>query len=323
MVTTSGIQRHLGGAIIALAGLIAADAALAQAYPAKPIETIVPYSTGGGVSAMARAFAAEASKVTNVSWVVSNREGGGGVVGFGVLARARPDGYVVAFSPASPLTNSPFINPNMPFKNDQFTPVCQIFENVFAIAVKEDSPIKSLADLIAEAKRRPGEISYGHAGPASIAHMSVAAIERDTGVRFNAVAYQGDGPMMMDTLGGTLGFSAAGISSLSGKALRIIAVFADTRHPTLPNVPSVKELGYKSVTPGLNGLYVPAGTPASVVSYLEDVCQKVTASQGFIDSARTLMQVPAYLPAAKFAARIDETYKMHAALVPDLKLDRN
>lgn len=303
--------------------LCAMGAASAQdAYPAKPVEVIVPYAAGGGVSAMGRAFAAAAAAQGAQQWVVVNREGGGGVVGFSALARARPDGYTVVFSPASPLTNSPFVVAKMPFEAGQVEPVCQVFENVFAIAVAENSPVKTLPELIAKAKAQPGTVSYGHAGAGSVPHLSVAAIEKAAGVRFTAAAYRGDAPAMTDVMGGTLDFAALGLSTLVGKNLRVLAVLADRPQPAMPQAPLVTSFGYPAISPGLNGVFVPAGTPRPVVERLEAICKSVTASAGFQDSAARLTQAPQYLPAAAFKERIAATYKTHASLVPDLKLEK-
>lgn len=321
-----GAARAAGALLFALALTLQPPAVQAQAASApagRGVEVIVPYAAGGGVSAMARGFAAEAARATGQQWVVLNKEGGGGIVGFAALAQARADGATIVFSPASPLTNSPFINARMPFKGEQIEPVCQVFENVFAIAVRPDSPLQTLADLVARAKANPGAVSYGHAGPASIPHMSVAAVEKAAGVKFNGIPYRGDGPLLTDVLGGTLDFGALGISTLAGKNLRLLAVFADRRHPTLPEVPSITQLGYPAVSPGLNGLYVPAGTPRPVVAQLEATCKAVVGSAAFADFAKTLMQVPQFLDASAFKARIDATYKLNASLVPDLKLEKN
>lgn len=297
-------------------------AAVAQDFPSKPIELIVPYAAGGGVAAMARAFAAEASAQSGQTWVVHNREGGGGIVGFAALARARPDGYTVVFSPASPLTNSPFVVSKMPFQAEQIEPVCQVFENVFAIVVAESSPIRTLPDLVARAKARPGTVSYGHAGPGSIPHLSVAAVERHSQLQFNAIAYRGDAPALTDLLGGTLDFAALGLSTIGGKPLRVLAVFADQPQPAQPNAPTITSFGYPSVSPGLNGLYVPAGTPRPVMDRIEAICKAVAQGAAFRDAAGKMGQLPQWLPAAPFKARIAATYKAHEALVPDLKLDK-
>lgn len=293
-----------------------------NAFPSKTVEVIMPYAAGGGVDAMARAFSREAAQITGQQWVVNNRPGGGGTVGFGVLANANPDGYTAVFSPASALTNSPFLIKKMAFRPEQIEPVCQVFENVFAIAVKTGSPIKSLDELMARGKAAPGTLSYGHAGPGSVPHLSVGAIEKALKVKFNGIGYRGDGQMLPDLMGGSLDFGAPAISSLGGKDVRVLAVLADKRHPAVPNVPSMTELGYPSVTPGLNGIYAPAGTPTLVLDRMEAICKQVVETQGFTKAARGLQQVPAFLPRAKFKARIDAVYRMHAELIPELNLEK-
>lgn len=292
----------------------------ASVYPQEGVEVIVPYSAGGGVGAMARVFAQQAQALTGRNWVVTYREGAGGVVGFAALAHAKATGYTVMFSPASPLTNSPFVVAKLPFKSAQIEPVCQIFENVFSVAVRENSPINSFDELIANAKTKPGAVSYSHAGRASVPHLSLAAIERDSGVKFNAIAYRGDAPAIQDAMSGVVDFSAPAISSLPGKSLKVLVVLSERRHPAYPDVPSIKELGYRVISPGLNGLYVPTGTPRPVVERLAAICKQVTESPAFAQSAKNLFQVPAYLPASQFRERIALTYKVHETLVPDMNL---
>lgn len=297
--------------------------ALAQEqYPSKHVEVIVPYAAGGGVDAMARSFAREAAQITGQSWSVVNRDGGGGLVGFTALANAAPDGYKVMFSPASALTNAPFVTKAMPFKPEQIEPVCQVFENVFAIAVRQESPIRSLQDLVTRAKAEPGKLSYGHAGPASVPHLAVAAMEKAQGLRFNAIPYRGDGPMLPQLLGGQIDFGAPALSSIGGKNLRVLAVLSDKRHPSVPDVPALTEAGFPAVTPGLNGVYVPAGTAKPIVERLQGLCKQVLDADGFRKAAQTLQQIPTYLPADAFKQRIDRTYRMHADLVPGLNLEK-
>jgi tripartite-type tricarboxylate transporter receptor subunit TctC len=307
----------------AAAALAFASLAQAQSYPTRNVEVILPYAAGGGVDAMARAFAREASRLTGQNWIVVNRDGAGGVVGFTALARATPDGYTLAFSPASPMVNSPFVMKEMPFKNEQIEPLCQVFENVFSIAVRQDSPFKTMQELVARAKAEPGRLSYGHAGAGSVPHMSVGTLEKSLGVKFNPIAYRGDGPMLPQLLGGELDFGAPALSSIAGKNLRVLAVLSDKPSPAAPGAPAVTQLGYPAVTPGLNGLYAPAGTPRALVEQLQGICQKAVESEGFVKAAQGLQQVPAYLPAAQFKARLDRTYKANADLVPDLKLEKS
>ncbi|MEJ7932332.1 tripartite tricarboxylate transporter substrate binding protein [Ramlibacter sp. AN1015] len=323
MRTTSFARTVARAGAAALLACGAVGGTLAQEpYPSKSVEVIVPYAAGGGVDAMARAFARQAAQITGQSWAVVNRDGGGGLVGFTAMANAAPDGYKVMFSPASALTNAPFVTRSMPFKAEQIEPVCQVFENVFALAVRPDSPITSLQDLVARAKAEPGKLSYGHAGPASVPHLSVAAMEKAQGLRFNGIPYRGDGAMLPQLLGGQIDFGAPAISSIGGKGLRALAVLSDKRHPALPDVPALTEAGFPAVTPGLNGVYVPAGTPKPVVDKLQGLCKQVLESDEFKKAAQTIQQIPAYLPADAFKQRIDRTYRMHADLVPDLNLEK-
>jgi tripartite-type tricarboxylate transporter receptor subunit TctC len=308
--------------IAAIFFLTAATLACAQ-DKATNTELILPYAAGGGVDMMGRAFAREAARMTGQNWVVVNRDGAAGVIGFTTLARSKPDGSTLVFSPASPMTNSPFLMKTMPFRNDQIEPVCQVFENVFTIAVRADSPIKSLQDLIAQAKAAPGTLSYGHAGNGSIPHLGVAAVAKALGVQFNAIPFKGDAAVLPQLMGGHLDFGAPAISSIKDKGLRVLALLADKRHPSMPDVPSLTDLGYPSVTPGLNGVYAPAGTPPTTLTQLQGLCQKVLESDGFKQTALGLNQVPAYLNAAQFKARIQSTYRVHGELVPELNLERN
>jgi tripartite-type tricarboxylate transporter receptor subunit TctC len=317
----AGLGRR--GALALLALCAAAGVAAQDRWPNRPVEVIVPYAAGGGVDAMARAFAREAARLGPQPWAVVNRDGGGGLVGFNTLAHAAPDGYTIVFSPASALTNAPFVTRSMPFRAEQVEPVCQVFENVFALAVRQDSPIRSLQDLVARAKAEPGKLSYGHAGPASVPHLSVAAMEKAQGLKFNGIPYRGDGPMIVQLMGGQLDFGAPAISSIGGKNLRVLAVLAEKRHPALPDVPALTEAGFPAVTPGLNGVFVPAGTPRPVVQQLQGICERVLQSDEFRKAALTLQQVPEYLPGAAFKARIDRTYRMNAELVPELHLEKN
>lgn len=292
-------------------------------YPTRTVEVILPYAAGGGVDAMGRAFAREASRVTGGQWVVVNRDGATGMLGFAAMSNATPDGHTIVFSPASPLVISPHVSRSMPFKPDRVEPVCQVFENVFAIAVRADSPIKSMKDLVERAKAAPGKLSYGHAGTGSVPHLSVASIEKTLGIHFNPIPYRGDGGMLPQLLGGELDFGAPAISSIGGKGLRVLAVLSDKRHPGEPDAPSMTELGYPAVVPGLNGLYASVDTPKPILEQLQGICQKVTESEEFGKTARGLQQSPAYLPSAAFKVRLDKVSRENGELAQAIGLEKN
>lgn len=312
--------------LINLLGLVCAAPVTAwtqEKLAPRNVEVVLPYAAGGGVDAMGRAFAREAGRLTGNQWVVVNKDGASGMLGFAALANAPADGGTVVFSPASPLVITPYVVKTVPFKVEKIEPVCQVFENVFAITVKADSPIRSMQDLVERAKAAPGKLSYGHAGTGSVPHLSVASIEKALGIKFNPIPYRGDGGMLPQLMGGQLDFGVPAISSITGKGLRVLAVMSDKPHPGAPDAPTLAQLGYPPVVPGLNGLYVPQGTPKAVVDQLQGVCQKVTESEEFRKTAHTLQQATAYLPAAAFKARLDKVARENAELIPSIGLEKN
>lgn len=312
--------------LINLVGLMCAVTAPVGAQeksPSRNVEVILPYAAGGGVDAMGRAFAREASRLSGDQWVVVNKDGAGGMLGFAALANAAADGHTVVFSPASPLVITPFVAKSMPFKVEKIEPVCQVFENVFAIVVKADSPIRSMKDLIERAKAAPGKLSYGHAGTGTVPHLSVASIEKTQGIRFNPIPYRGDGGLLPQLIGGQLDFGAPAISSITGKGLRVLAVMADKPHPGAPDAPTLTQLGYPSVVPGLNGVYVPSSTSKAEIERMQGLCQKVTESDEFRKTAQALQQATAYLPAAAFKARLDQVARENAELIPSIGMEKN
>lgn len=283
----------------------------------------MPYAAGGGVAAMARALRPRRRRrAASRGWCTTAKAAAASSA-LPRSARARPDGYTVVFSPASPLTNSPFVVSKTPFQAEQIEPVCQVFENVFAIVVAESSPIRTLPDLVARAKARPGTVSYG----ARRAGLDPAPVGGGGGTAFAAAVQRHRLPRRRTGADRPAGrhaglLAALGLSTIGGKPLRVLAVFADQPQPAQPNAPTITSFGYPSVSPGLNGLYVPAGTPRPVMDRIEAICKAVAQGAAFRDAAGKMGQLPQWLPAAPFKARIAATYKAHEALVPDLKLDK-
>src|SRR5215510_2065912 len=162
--------RALGLALLGAAVLASSGASCQDRYPSQTVTVIMPFTAGGGVDLVARALAAEMSKLLGQSFVVVNRDGAAGSIGFAGLAQAKPDGYTLASSPATPITNVPHLQKGLAYTFDSFTPICQTFENVFAVVVPPSSPYKTLADLLEAARASPGKLVYGSSGTGSIAH---------------------------------------------------------------------------------------------------------------------------------------------------------
>lgn len=295
--------------------------AWAQApYPAKPVETIVPYSAGGSVDVMARAFSREISETLGVQVVVNNRDGAGGTIGVGAIAAGRPDGYTILFSPSSPLTQAPFLMGKLPYQVDQITPICQVFENPFVIAVRKDSPIKNVKDLLERARAQPGQLSYGHAGPGSVPHLATASMAKTVGVTFNEIAFRGDAQVIPQMLGGHVDFGALGVSSVAGKDVRVLAVYGDKRLSGMPDVPAIAELGIPHAVIARNGLYVNRNVPQPIRETLQNACHTAVAKPEFQTAATQLYQQVNYLDAATFAARLKSDLDTNRALIQSLGL---
>ncbi len=306
-LTRRAIPAAIGVALTAFAASVAGQ----TSYPVRSVQVIVGFPAGGNVDVMARNLAAAMSAHLGQQLVVVNQDGASGTIGFGRVASARPDGYTLGAGPTTPISIAPHLMKDIRYGVDSFEYICQSFENVFTIAVPADSPFRSINDLVAAARANPGKLSYGHAGVGTVPHLSVANFAYRTGLDIIAAPYRGEAPMLPDLLSGRLHFGSPAVGSVVGRNLRVLAVFADRRHPAYPDVPTFAELGMPSMPPGLNGLFAPKGTPPPVVAALERACEQATQAEAFRNAAERLNQPIAYLKGAAFAevARTDFRYK--------------
>ena len=309
---------------IALTGafvVAAAGAARAQsAYPSRPVQVIVGFPAGGSVDVMARSLVAVISAQLGQPFVVVNRDGMSGTIGFGALAGARADGYTLGAGPTTPISVAPHLLAEVKYGVDSFEYVCQSFENVFTIAVPLDSPLRSMAELVASARANPGKLAYGHSGVGTVPHLSVANFLYRTGIDISAVPYRGEAALLPDLVSGRVQLGAPSVALAVSQKVRVLAVFADSRHPAFPEAPTFKELGMPSMPPGLNGLFAPKGTPHATLAALERACEQAVQGESFRTLAQKLSQRLAYLDGAQFAerARADSRYK--GELIKALKI---
>lgn len=306
--------------VVFLALFASAMHAGAQNYPAQqPIQVIVPFSAGGAVDGMARVFSRAIATQLGAQVVVINKEGAGGTIGFWQVARAAPNGYTLAFGPSTPVTSGSILLKGP--KYDTLIPVCQTHENVMTVVVSADSPIKSIQQLIQMAKADPGKIAYGAAGQGTVPHLSAEHFAQAAGLKFNAIAYRGDSPMLVDLIGGAIqfGVSSAAAAGANDK-LRVLAVFAEQRQDRYPDAPTFKELGIASLAPGLNGLWAPKGTSPAVVDTLAKACEVAVQSKEFRDTARTLSQHPAYLGSQPYFQRVGTDFQALEKVIRSLHL---
>jgi len=289
---------------LAALGAAGAHAQTAQNWPTRPIEMIVPWVAGGGVDIVSRAIANGMSAELGQNIVVMNRDGAAGTIGFNALSGAAPDGYVLGGGPSTPVANAPYLVRGVRYGVESFEYICQYFENVFALAVREDSPFKTAQDLLAAAKASPGRLTYGHAGPGTIPHLAAENLGMALDIKFQHVPFRGDAPMLPILLKGDIDFGSTALASIRGQTIRPLLVFADKRHPNYPDVPIAKELGVAvSVPPGHNGVFAPKGLPKPVLARLEAACAAAVKSDIVQRSVANVGGLITYLSGEQFRAQ--------------------
>jgi tripartite-type tricarboxylate transporter receptor subunit TctC len=255
--------------------------ALAQAFPTKPVQLMVAYPAGGSTDIAARIVAAIAERDLGQSIVVVNKGGAGGQVGWTEMSRAKPDGYTIGFINL-PALNTVILDPDRKaaFSADAFVPVINQVLDPGIIWVKGDSPYKSLKDLLEAARRNPQKISAATTGILSDDHLAILMMEEAApGVMFRIVHFEGGAPVMTAVMGGHIECAFDNVGSVfrrikSGE-LRALAVMDTQRSPFIPDVPTMPELGYKTViSSSTRGIAVPKGTPPAVIKRLEQSLKK-------------------------------------------------
>jgi tripartite-type tricarboxylate transporter receptor subunit TctC len=279
------IRRILASALLALASL----AASAQTdYPSHPVTMIVPFPPGGVADITARPLAEAMGRMLKQTVVVENKAGAGGGVGMQYVARAKPDGYTVllALSSISIIPEADKVLGRDPmFQLNQLVPIARFTADPTVLAVRADSPYKSVKDLIDAAKKSPGSIPYGSSGNYGTMHVPMEMLSSEAGVKMLHVPFTGAGPAVVALLGGQVEALSTGPSSvmghIKGGKVRVLATWGDSRHPALPDVPTLKELGYDAQFSQWTGLFVPAGTPEPVIARLRDAAKAAVADATF------------------------------------------
>jgi len=245
--------------------------AFAQAYPSKPVRVVVPFPAGGPADIFGRGLAQGMSSELGQPVIVENVGGVGGVLGVDRVAKAAPDGYMLALNSASTVAIAPYSLAKMPYdvKKD-FALITVVVRVPEVLAVHPSLPVSSVAELVAYARANPGKINFGSAGGGSITHLAGELLKAEAKVNMVHVAYKGAAPAVTDLVGGTVQMGIFDVPILLGHIrsgrLKALAVTSATRASTLPDVPTTAETGYPNVTSdNWYGLVAPAGTPADVL----------------------------------------------------------
>ena len=264
---------YLRNALVAVAAILLGQLALAQGYPSKPINLIVPNPPGGVVDTSARLLSDPLSRILNATVVVDNRGGGSGNVAYGHVARSAPDGYTLLVSYSAYHVGNPSLTPKLPWSQKDLVPVALLTTATNVIAVHPSVPANNLKEFIDYLKKNPGRLSYASQGNGSLSHIGTEMFKAKTGTSMVHIPYRGSGPAIQDVLAGQVQVFMTTPPSVmqhvqSGK-LKALAVTGKTRHPSLPNVPTTAEAGLKGFElEAWVGLFAPTGTPPDVIAKL-------------------------------------------------------
>lgn len=246
----------------------------AQGFPDQPVKMIVPFAAGGPADIIARIVSRVMGERLGKPIVVEARAGAGGMIGVEVTAKSRPDGYTIVLASSGAIVIAPHLQPSMPYDPlRDLAPITQVLAVPQIIAVPLDLNVRSLVDLVALAKSRPGQLSFGSAGVASSLHMAGELLKLRAGIDIVHVPYRGAAPAVTDLMAGRIQILCADVPALIGQvrsgAVRPLAITAAERLPLLPDLPTAEEAG----VPGLvsetwYGLLAPAGVPADRLGVL-------------------------------------------------------
>jgi tripartite-type tricarboxylate transporter receptor subunit TctC len=275
-------------AILFAVGLFSQQAALAQ-YPTKPVHIVVPYPPGGAVDAFARVLSQCLSDAWGQQVVVDNRPGASTMIGAEQVAKSPADGYTLLLTAELTLVTVPHLYEKISYDPlRDFAPITALVSATQALVVNPSLPVKTVRDLVALAKAKPGELTYGSFGIGSTGHLNMEMLQAMTGVRFNHIPYTGAGPAMNDVIGGHISFMFAALSIVKGNVLagklHMIGVGNNHRSSEFPDVPTLSESG----VPGFEakswfGLVATAGTPPDIIKKINQDVTKVISDRAFAD----------------------------------------
>jgi tripartite-type tricarboxylate transporter receptor subunit TctC len=309
----------------ALASLRAPRTAVAQAYPTRPVTLVVPFPPGGGNDALGRMVADKMSKSLGQQIVVENRGGAGGTIATRAVARSAPDGYTILLAYTGTLAINPslYANPGYDPRRD-FAPIGLIAGLPSVLVVHPALPVRSVAELIAFAKTRPGRIDYAFV-PGTVGHITTELFANTAGIDFTRIPYKGNGPAMTDLLGGHVAMMFLSIlpvlEHVRAGTLNALAVTSAARSELLPEVPTIAQAGLPGFAAVIHyGLLAPPGTAHDVIAELNMVLRDALSADDVRARLAAEGAVPLAGTPADYAADIDAEETRWGALVRKLNL---
>jgi tripartite-type tricarboxylate transporter receptor subunit TctC len=270
-------------AVVSIAAFIASGA-FAQSYPTKPVRLVVPFPPGGAPDLVARSLGPRLNEELGQPVVVDNRAGAAGIIGMEIVSKSPPDGHVLVMGSAGPVAINPGLYKKLSYDVlRDFAPISRVTALPFLLVVHPSLPVKSVKDLLALAKAKPGQLNYGSPGNGTTTHLATELLKSVTGMKITHIPYKGVAAAATDLMGGQVQILSGDLNTMlphvkSGR-MRGIAVTSEARSPLLPDMPTVAESGVPGFeATGWTGLLAPAGTPPAIVQRLSATVAKALAT---------------------------------------------
>lgn len=312
------IAGGLGAATIAALPRLAA----AADYPERPITFICPWPAGGTADRSMRTICQIAARELGQPVVLENRAGASGMIGTKALATARPDGYTIGQVPISVTRFAQLGSVQLdPLKD--LTYIARTSGQTFGIAVLSTSPFKSLREMVAAAKAKPGTVTYAHAGIGGATHVGMEQFAQAAGIKLNAIAYKGGAAALQDVLAqqvDMLADSSSWAPHVEAGKLRLLATWGEARTPRFKDTPTLKELGYDVVVEAPNGIGAPRGLPPAIEKRLRDAFRVAVASDEFRKVADSIDAPVMYLDGPDYLRYVQGVYRQETDLIQKLDL---
>lgn len=299
----------------------AVPAALAQAYPAKPVRLIIPFPPGGATDIFGRVLAQKLGELIGQSVVIENRPGAGGAIGSEMASKAAPDGYTILLATTSTHSIGPALNAKMPYDaRRDFAPVIHLADATNILIASPTLPVNNLRELIAYAKANPGKLNFGSSGNGTIVHLTGEQFKAATGTFIVHIPYKGTALTIPDLIAGQIAFVFDNIASAlphvkSGK-VKSLGISQLKRSPLVPEIPTMDEAGLTGFESNTYfGVFAPAGTPAPIIQRLNAEINKALQSADFRERLGALGAEPVGGPPEALARAVARDFDKYAAVI--------
>jgi tripartite-type tricarboxylate transporter receptor subunit TctC len=281
--------------------LAALAAAVVLAAPAHAqIQMVVNFSVGGPTDLVARLMQNEMSAALGQPIVVRNATGASGTIGAAEVARARPDGQTLLFTPVGPVAIQPHFRAGLSYSLESFAPVCQVASSPVVMMTPRNSGLRTVADVLARARREGMAFPYASTGAGTIPHIAMVALTRLANAQMNHIPYRGSGDVMVAFQSGQLQLFTDQTLLIRQYDLHAIAFLTEQRNPDFPEVPTMRESGYDLVYTIWSGIYAPAGTPEAALARIEQACSGTMRAPAVVQGMQRVAQPILYRNRAEF-----------------------